>query len=187
MARPNAARCGAGLPGRSPGNAATSARAWRRFAPCVVFAEFAKGKLVSLPGLCPGNASFPHTRSLPFVILPYGLRSKLTDYPSKGPPWRAPPWGVFDGPAVVRTRTGRPTAVGKKQSGGLFFRPRVESHQARAWSHFAPRALCFAPNLRPRPKQAETDRPCHQARAWSHFAPRALCFAPNLRPRPKQI
>ena len=38
-------------------------------------------KLVSLPGLCPGNASFPHTRPLPFVILPYGLRSKLTDYP----------------------------------------------------------------------------------------------------------
>ena len=33
-----------------------------RFALCVVFAEFAKGKLVSLPGLCPGNASFPHTR-----------------------------------------------------------------------------------------------------------------------------
>ena len=59
LALPNAARCGAGLPGRSPGNAATSARAWRRFALCVVFAEFAFGKLVSLPGLCPGNASFP--------------------------------------------------------------------------------------------------------------------------------
>ena len=36
-----------------------------RFALCVVFAEFAFGKLVSLPGLGPGNAAFPHTRPLP--------------------------------------------------------------------------------------------------------------------------
>ena len=40
-------------------------------------------KLVSLPGLCPGNASFPHTRPLPFVILPYSLRSKVSDYPKR--------------------------------------------------------------------------------------------------------
>ena len=113
--------------------------------------------------------------------------SILTVPSSKGPPWRAPPWGVFDGPAVVRTRTGRPTAVGKKQSGGLFFRPRVESHQARAWSQTRSGPFALSKNFRTRPKQAETDRPCHQARAWSHIAHRAFCFAPNLRPRPKQI
>ena len=44
-----------------------------RFALCVVFAEFAKGKLVSLPGRSPGNASFPHTRPLPHV----GAKSAL--------------------------------------------------------------------------------------------------------------
>ena len=43
-----------------------SARAWRRFALCVVFAKFVKGKLVSLPKLCPGNASFPH--KLPLLL-----------------------------------------------------------------------------------------------------------------------
>ena len=34
-------------------------------------------KLVSLPELCSGKASFPHTRPS-FFVIPYSLRSKLT-------------------------------------------------------------------------------------------------------------
>ena len=81
-----AARCGAAsLRSKLVWLAGAQSRQCRdvRFALCVVFAEFAKGKLVSLPGLCPGNASFPHKRPLPFVI-PYSLRSKLTAPCQKG-------------------------------------------------------------------------------------------------------
>ena len=71
LAQPNAARCGGDF----------------RFALCVVFAEFAFGKLVSLPEQSSGNASFPHTRPLPFA----GVAIQTDRLPQK----RAPDWVPF--------------------------------------------------------------------------------------------
>ena len=51
-----------GLPGAVP---AMPRLPLAMLALCVVFAEFAKGKLVWLAGRSPGNAAFPHTRPLP--------------------------------------------------------------------------------------------------------------------------
>ena len=67
-----------------------------RFALCVVFAEFAKGKLVSLPGAVPAMPRSPtHAPSLPLAGVPAPhLRNYRSHYTQTRAPLGASPVGV---------------------------------------------------------------------------------------------
>ena len=84
LAQPNAARCGGDFRLRLPALALCEGGNPDGFPLTLLFpsdplglrAASLRSKLVSLPGLGPGNASFPHTRPLPFVLLPYSCDLK---------------------------------------------------------------------------------------------------------------